>query len=165
MNFLIHDPQSKERQKALGEIFTPIALVDEILDKLPSDLFTDPTKTFIDPAMGDGNFLVRVLERKITNGSTPTQALETTFGVDIMSDNVEECKMRLLAIAIKHEPNGNIEQWERILDQNIVCHDALTYDFSFGRLETDQAIEEPVHKVDPPVQEDRPTTMDDLYSF
>ena len=109
--------RTKDRIKKTGEVFTPTALVDEILDKLPPELFTDPTKTFIDPACGDGNFLVRVLQRKIDNGSTPTQAISTTYGVELMSDNVEECHSRLLDIV------G--EEHRDIVTNNVVCADSL----------------------------------------
>lgn len=116
--------RSSERIKRTGEVFTPLELVDEILDKLPPELFTDPTKTFLDPACGDGNFLVRVLQRKIDNGSTPTQALKTTYGVDIMDDNIRRCKQRLLEIA------GDTKSHRKIVDRNIVCADSLNeWDF------------------------------------
>jgi hypothetical protein len=44
-----------------------------------------------------------------------------------MPDNVQECKRRLLKIA------GDTPEHRAIVDRNIVCHDALTYDFSFGK--------------------------------
>jgi type I restriction-modification system DNA methylase subunit len=88
--------KSKARVKQLGEVFTPPELVNEMLDRLPAELWTDPSKTYIDPACGTGNFLVEVVRRKIEAGSTPLQALETTYGIDIMEDNVLECRQRLL---------------------------------------------------------------------
>ena len=120
--------RSKDRIKQTGEVFTPLELVDEILDKLPQELFQDPTKTFLDPACGDGNFLVRVVQRKIDNGCTPTEALKTTFGVDIMDDNIRECKRRLLEIA------GESTQHRKIIDHNIVCADSLN-DWDFDKWE------------------------------
>ena len=52
------------RVKATGEVFTPTPLVQEILEQLPVEVFTDPTKTFLDNSFGDGQFLVEVLIRK-----------------------------------------------------------------------------------------------------
>lgn len=119
---MIH--RTSERIKSTGEVFTPLELVDEILDKLPQELFADSKKTFLDPACGDGNFLVRVLQRKIDNGSTPTQALKTTYGVDIMLDNIKHCKERLLDIA------GDTKAHRTIVNHNIVCANSLTeWDF------------------------------------
>lgn len=146
--------RSKERVKQTGEVFTPLPLVDEILQKLPQDLFKDPTKTYLDNSCGDGNFLVRVVAFKIFYGSTPKQALSTTYGVEFMSDNATHCRQRLLTHAyastlcqgtllphMSHDDEHEIQtmtdfekftkQYYKIVKQNIVCHDALTYDYSF----------------------------------
>lgn len=117
------------RIKATGEVFTPTPLVQEVLDQLPPELFKDPTKTFLDPSCGDGQFLGEVLIRKIENGSTFEQALQTIYGVDLMPDNVEECRQRLLC---------GRKDLEHIVRNNIVCHDALTYDYSFNGTDKNQ---------------------------
>lgn len=111
--------RSKERIKANGEVFTPKPLVNEILDKLPLNVFTDKSKTFLDPACGDGAFLTQVILKKIQNGSPITLALHTTYGVDIMADNVAECKQKLLDLV------GDIPLHREIVDNNIVCGDSL----------------------------------------
>jgi hypothetical protein len=110
------------RVKATGEVFTPTPLVDHILNKLPSELFTDPTKTFLDPTCGDGQFLGEVLIRKMENGSTFEEALSTTYGVDLMIDNVDLCRERLLC---------GREDLRHIVEQNIQCADGLTYGYDF----------------------------------
>ena len=111
------------RVKATGEVFTPTPLVREMLDQLPAGVFADPEKTFLDNSCGDGQFLGEVLIRKMEHGSTFEQALSTVYGVDLMPDNVEECRKRLLC--------GRTDL-EHIVQRNIVCHDALTYDYSFN---------------------------------
>lgn len=124
--------RDQNRIDSTGEIFTPIELVDEILDKLPKKAFDDPEKTFCDPACGDGNFLFQILKRKIEKGHDPLTALSTIYGVDIMKDNVAECRKRLWTIAT--EGSDDIEfkkQAKRIVKKNIVCADGLTYDYSF----------------------------------
>ena len=88
--------RDKARVKATGEVFTPTPLVQEILNKLSIEQFTDPTKTFLDPSCGDGQFLGEVLIRKMENGSTFDEALSTIYGVDLMIDNVDLCRERLL---------------------------------------------------------------------
>ena len=110
------------RVKATGEIFTPTPLVQEILKKLPLEQFTDTTKTFLDPSCGDGQFLGEVLIRKMENGSTFEQALSTTYGVDLMQDNVDLCRERLLC---------GREDLRHIVEQNIVCADGLKYKYNF----------------------------------
>ena len=110
------------RVKATGEVFTPTPLVQEVLEELPQDQFTDPTKTFLDPSCGDGQFLGEVLIRKMKNGSTFEQALSTVYGVDLMQDNVELCRERLLC---------GREDLRHIVEQNIVCADGLRYHYRF----------------------------------
>lgn len=116
--------REKARVKSTGEVFTPTLLVQEILDKLQQDVFTDSTKTFLDPTCGDGQFLGEVLIRKMENGSTFEQALSTIYGVDLMIDNVDLCRERLLC---------GREDLRHIVEKNIVCYNGLEYDFEFAR--------------------------------
>jgi hypothetical protein len=111
------------RVKATGEVFTPTTLVQEILEQIPVEQFTDPSKTFLDPSCGDGQFLGEVLIRKMENGSTFEQALSTTYGVDIMIDNVDLCRDRLLC---------GREDLRHIVEQNIQCQNGLTYGYKFA---------------------------------
>jgi hypothetical protein len=120
--------RDKLRIKKTAEVFTPQHLVIEMLDKLEQEnpiLFTDPTKTFIDNSCGDGEFLGEIVIRKMErSGCSLEQALSTTYGVDLMEDNVEECKKRLAG------PNPTPEILE-ILNKNIICADGLTFDYNF----------------------------------
>ena len=114
------------RTKQTAEVFTPTKLVQEILDNMNQELFKDSEKTFLDNSCGDGQILSEVVIRKIERSNcTLEQALSTTYGVDLMDDNVRLCKERLAG------PNPTQKILD-ILDKNIVCHDALTYDYSFG---------------------------------
>lgn len=119
--------REKTRVKSTGEIFTPTPLVQELLDQLPQDLFADPTKTFIDPSCGDGQFLSEVLVRKMEHGIDFETALSTIYGVDLMQDNVDLCRDRLLC---------GQEHLRHIVEKNIVCADGLEYQYLFGRPET-----------------------------
>ena len=124
--------RDKVRTKQTAEVFTPTPLVQDVLDQLPQELFVDVTKTFLDNSCGDGQFLSEVLIRKMEHGSTFEQALSTIYGVDLMEDNVTLCRDRLLC---------GQEQYRHIVEKNIVCHDALTYDYSFnGTSKTDAAL-------------------------
>lgn len=118
--------REKSRVKATGEVFTPTPLVQEILDNLDQELFQDPTKTFLDPSCGDGQFLSEVLIRKLQNGQDFATALATIYGVDLMADNVNECRNRLLC---------GQEQYRHIVEKNIVEADALKYNYTFGEAE------------------------------
>jgi type I restriction-modification system DNA methylase subunit len=115
--------RDRARVKATGEVFTPTPLVQEILDQIDPVQFQDATKTFCDPSCGDGQFLSEVLIRKLENGQDFETALGTIYGVDLMPDNVTLCRERLLC---------GREDLRHIVNRNIVCHDALTYDYSFN---------------------------------
>ena len=88
--------RDQSRVKSTGEVFTPGAAVSQMLDQVPEELFSDPAKNALDPACGDGNWLAEVLWRKLVNGIDFEVALKTIYGVDIMNDNIIECKKRLL---------------------------------------------------------------------
>lgn len=118
------------RIKMTEECFTPteicINIINEFESRCPA-LFQDPTKTFLDNSCGDGQFLGEVLIRKIENGIDFETALSTIYGVDLMQDNVKLCQDRLLC---------GQEHLRHIVEKNIVCHDALTYNYTFGEAET-----------------------------
>jgi hypothetical protein len=118
--------RDKARVKATGEIFTREWLARESLDKIEQfdpPAFSDPTKTFCDPTgCGDGNLIGEVLIRKVENGIDFESALSSIYGVDLMSDNVKLCQDRLLC---------GREDLRHIVEQNIVCADALRYHYRF----------------------------------
>lgn len=114
--------KNKKRVKDHGEVYTPPELVNEMLDQLPQELWQE-NKTFLDPACGNGNILVEVVRRKISLGHCPLQALETTFGIDILQDNVDECKERLLEFTDKSD------EAKFYVNKNIKCANSLEVDW------------------------------------
>ena len=112
------------RVKTTGEVFTPTELVREILEQIPVEQFTDPNKTFLDNSCGDGQFLGEVLICKMENGSTFEQALSTIYGVDLMQDNVDECRKRLLC-------GSQDPKHIAVVEQNIYQADALKFSYNF----------------------------------
>jgi hypothetical protein len=88
------DQKRGERAKERGQIYTPTALVKEMLDKLPANSF-DLGRTSLDPSCGNGQFLAEVYQRKLNNGITPLATLITTFGVEIDEKEAQKCRERL----------------------------------------------------------------------
>lgn len=137
--------RDKARIKATSEVFTPDDLVCDIIEKIikqNSDMYSNPSKTILDPSCGDGQFLAWSLVYKLCKGdinyllSNPeantknifdeyTHALKHIYGVDLMKDNVSECRKRLACGFDTHKVVS------KILKKNIRCEDSLTYDFSF----------------------------------
>ena len=97
----------------------------KLLDSFPQAEFTS-NQRFLDPACGNGNFLVEVVRRKKELGISDSKNASTIYGVDIMEDNVLECKKRILDII------GYTNEHRNILDKNIVCENGLEYDYSFS---------------------------------
>lgn len=84
-----------ERVRATGEIFTPTELVVEMLRRIPLERFA-PGQTVLDPACGDGQFLVAAKWTKVFfHEMDEGDALDDIYGIDIMRDNVELCRRRL----------------------------------------------------------------------
>jgi hypothetical protein len=100
--------KSTERVRDLGEVFTPAATVEAMLHMLPSSMWAiHPSPTFLEPACGDGNFLIAILTRKLdrvakayAKGKLPAgehedaasfhalEALASIYAVDISVENI-----------------------------------------------------------------------------
>jgi hypothetical protein len=148
-----------DRVKQLGEVFTPTELVLEILDQLPPTVWL-PGKTVLDPTVGNGQFLAAVL--LIKQGLGHSNSLSTIYGVDIMQDNVDECRQRLIDIA------GDTPANWAIVKHNIRCEDGLTYDYSFAPLDDPlelykKSLGPRARKAAPTVAQPIQTTMDTLF--
>jgi len=102
-----------ERQKQTGEVFTPAELINNMLDQVDTTLF-QPGKTFLEPAAGDGNMVFEYLKRKLEHGCTPTEALQDTFAVEYMKDNLEAMRNRVLELC------GRTPEHEAIVNEQIV---------------------------------------------
>jgi len=128
--------QRDKRVKKTAEIFTPHFLVNQMLDKLPAEVWEEG-KTFVDPAAGNGNMLIHVLYRKIAvYDHDPLMALQSVYGVDIMRDNIRECRLRLLKIIsvfyeITEDDVATVLQQVVWLNQKKYPNGSLDYDFAF----------------------------------
>jgi hypothetical protein len=117
------------RKKQTAEVFTPQSLVIEMLKKLPKDSWNED-KTFCDPSAGNGNFLVIILKAKLKLGHDPLKAISTIFGVELMSDNVIECRHRLFEIIKSYITDvEQLKQAAQIIQRNIISADALSFDW------------------------------------
>jgi hypothetical protein len=91
-----------DRVKDTHEIFTPTATVIDMMKQMleaDSTCF-EPGKTILDPACGDGQLLVPVKWFKVlVYDLKPSEALQDIYGVDIMRDNIDLCRKRLINCA------------------------------------------------------------------
>jgi len=105
-----------KRKKITAEEFTPEWLANHLLDELLKcgDVLNSEY-TYLDPACGDGSLLAALYRRRLMNGQDPINSLETIYGCDIMIDNIQNCKSRLLNICPVKD--SKISQ---ILENNII---------------------------------------------
>ena len=109
--------RSDERIKVTQEVFTPMELVEYMIDDIDVELLKDPESTFIDNSAGCGNFLVGLKQRLLQYHSEEHILENMLYAVEMMEDNHKELCNRL-GVDVTHP--------------HYVCHDALTYDYSFG---------------------------------
>jgi len=133
--------KSKKRVADHGEVFTPDWLVDEMLD-LVKDETERLDSRFLEPACGSGNFLTKILKRKLVAvelkyGKSDFDrkhyallSLMCIYGIELLEDNIVECQASLLEILATYLNIDIQENLYRsasyVLSQNIVHGDALT---------------------------------------
>lgn len=123
--------KSKQRVKERGEVYTNEREVKAMCDLIPADMWTDITKTFLEPACGNGNFLVEIYSRKLQyckDEKDGLKALSSIVGIDIMPDNCAESRQRLKNLFLDKFPNANtfcLTMADKILKNNIICGDSL----------------------------------------
>ncbi len=132
---------SRRRVADHGEVFTSQREVNAMLDLVKQETERIESR-FLEPACGTGNFLAEILERKlrvVDNRYRRSQlkyeryamlAVSSIYGIDILEDNVVECRRRLLAIVERHCKTLFNEDFLRtirfILGRNIIHGDALS---------------------------------------
>lgn len=133
--------KSKQRVKDAGEVFTPSWVVRDMLDldEIKNMSFELDT-TFLEPACGNGNFIIQILVRKLMSVSAEAfdidvaRAIASIYGVDIAEDNVKETRARMMN-AIKRFYNEKGVELRReiecslwyIMYRNIILGNTLEY--------------------------------------
>ncbi|MBC7569840.1 MAG: SAM-dependent DNA methyltransferase [Spirosoma sp.] len=136
--------KSRQRVADHGEVFTAEREVNAMLDLVKTE--TDRIDSrFLEPACGTGNFLIEVLQRKLSIVSSryvsrrskwevyAAQAVSSIYGVDIQQDNVAECRHRLFELVdaqytrlfSKHSTDNYRNVLRFLLERNILWGDAL----------------------------------------
>lgn len=136
--------KSKERVAKHGEVLTGEREVNAMLDLVKQETERIESR-FLEPACGTGNFLVEILRRKlalVTARYRRTRfewernavlAVSSVYGIDILQDNVQDCRERLFALVaethesvyrspVRPEVGASIRY---ILERNIIWGDAL----------------------------------------
>jgi len=133
--------KSKQRVADHGEVFTPAWMVEAMLDLVKGETERIDSR-FLEPACGDGNFLVQILRRKLAAvelkfGKSDFErrhyallALMCVYGIELLPDNIVECRANLLEIFAEYLALAPTDDLYRagfyVLSQNLVHGDALT---------------------------------------
>lgn len=133
--------RSKQRVADHGEVFTPSWMVEEMLDLVKAETERIDSRV-LEPACGSGNFLLPILKRKllavsIRHGRSEFEkrhyallALMCIYGIELLEDNVAECRENLHEVFNAFLGIGDDEEWahaaQAVTGANIVQGDALT---------------------------------------
>lgn len=133
--------KSKQRVADHGEVFTPAWMVEAMLD-LVKDETERIDARFLEPACGSGNFISRILQRKLAAvelkyGRSDFErqhyallGLMCIYGIELLADNVAECRAHALAIFAEYtnvsEGDDLYRAASHVLMTNILHGDALT---------------------------------------
>ena len=116
---------STGRDRTGTEIFTPKWVVDDMLNMLQEnapDVF-QPDKTFLEPACGEGAFVIEILRRKFDNCKTKQDyrtSIASVYGFDIQADNIESTIKNVIELCEQYfKPNK--EDLQVIRDRYIQC--------------------------------------------
>ena len=131
------------RRKGTGgsqEFFTPYSIVKKMCEKISDEDWSDPNKTFCEPCFGNGQFLIFIIYNRILHGVSWKRALETTYGVELMQDNVDECKDRVIDLLNTLDIDFSEKIAREIMERNFICHDFFTWNFEEWRPYTEDEL-------------------------
>lgn len=133
--------KSKKRVADHGEVFTPEWMVDAMLDLVKAESERIDSR-FLEPACGSGNFLVKVLQRKLAAvelkfGKSDFEkrqyallGIMCMYGIELLPDNITECRANMLEILadyLRLDENDNLYVAASfVLSRNIIQGDALS---------------------------------------
>ena len=109
--------RSDERIAETQEVFTPTELCTEMVNEISEEKLKDLTSTFLDNSAGCGNFIVALIDKLSEYHDRQYVIDHMVYAVELMEDNHKELCERV-GVPINHP--------------HYVCHDAITYDYSFG---------------------------------
>lgn len=124
----------KSRHAVTLEDFTPECVVSMLYDGFTDNiLYTDFSKTILDPCCGIGNILLYAIKQRLKyckSSDDIYNALSTIYGTELMEDNVEECRQNIISV-IKDNIEFEFDEVrvQAILERNIVCTDTFKWDY------------------------------------
>ena len=145
--------KSRTRIRDHGEVFTPDFIINDMLNLVQHETERIDSR-FLESACGDGNFLIKILERKLEIVERKYKrnqfdyernsliAISSIYGIELLDDNVLEARKRLYNLFLekykklyKNKINQLLlDNIKFIIEKNIVQGDALTFKDKNGKL-------------------------------
>ena len=97
---------TKEQAQQFGAFYTPMPMCEKMAAMFQGSIVG---KTFLDPAIGYGNLVIAVLNRKVAEGEDPSQALTEVYGIELQPECVTVCLQNLKHWADEHGAVWNDE--------------------------------------------------------
>lgn len=141
--------KSKRRVQQHGEVFTPKTIVDAMVT-LPGldEVITQAATTVLEPAAGEGAFLINILERRLTQLAEQFSddlvrfenfallAISSLYGIELLDDNLKKCVINLyvtfhdfynaFAARFDQQPKSSVEESAKtLIITNVVQGDFL----------------------------------------
>ena len=125
--------RTKKRVSDHGEVLTGQREVNAMLDLVKQETERIDSR-FLEPACGDGNFLIAILERKLAivekrYGKSQLDferyavlAVSSIYGIDILPDNVRDCRRRLFEIFDSNYTRLFKASWQRSVPRGGKVH-------------------------------------------
>lgn len=121
--------ERNDRRKQTNEVFTPFEIIERMCEMVPDESWADPEKIFLEPTFGNGNIVLYILWRRMAAGVDWQTAVKTLYGIELMQDNVKECKERVLEMLRRMEVAFDEAEVKSIMERNLVCADFMEWDF------------------------------------
>lgn len=125
----IRKSRRKNSEVNSQEFFTPYSIVKKMADKISDEDWSDPTKTFLEPAAGNGQFVCYIIYRRIIYGVDPLTVFKTLYATELMKDNVVEMKERCIDLLKHLEIDFDESEIRNIMDKNFICTDFFKWDY------------------------------------
>ncbi len=130
----------KGGSKSTQEFFTPYEIVKRMCDKVSDEDWRNPDKTFLEPAFGNGQFVLYIIYKRILSCIDWRTTLSTLYGVELMQDNVAETKERIFSLLDKLNIQYDKFEAQSILDANLICSDFFEWNFEEWRPYTEDEL-------------------------
>lgn len=141
-NYATEERISRRKNSKINsqEFFTPYEIVKKMRDKISEEDWSDPDKTFCEPAFGNGQFVIYIIWNRLQHGINWKTALKTLYGVELVESNVYETHGRIIKLFDALDIDYDEDVAMDIMLKNLVCSDFFEWNFEEWRPYTEEEL-------------------------